>query len=257
MPEPNSQVAASKSLPETVGQILQQMVFVTGGLSTCNASLQKLAEDLKASQGTLADIASVRDLSDTLSEDVQALQTTIGQSYDQIVGQSEAIMALLDTMQAVFDGQESFRNAVLGLTQQVHDQPCPWSKLGEEGLLAPEQRMEAIDNLLTLLPRIEIVMKDALDAQGKNPATGEDKWWGVRLMDQIKEAMVTVVLAVLAGMILSPVAQNLLSYLNPQATQEAEEQRRRISNLEADLKSKDAELAETKEELAKAAQHKE
>lgn len=260
MSESNSQVATNKSLPEAVGQILQQVASITGGLSAYNASLQKLAEELKVSQGTLADLASIRDLSDTISEDVQALQTTISQSYDQIVGQSEAIMALLDTMQVVFDGQESFRNAVLGLTQQVHDQPCPWSLLGKDGELTPAERMEAIDSFLGLMPRIEIVVKDALDARGKVPSTGEDKWWGMRLMDQVKEAVVTVLLAVLAGMLLAPVAQNLLSYINPQATQETEQQHRlteRITSLEADLKSKDAALTETKEELAKVTRHNE
>ena len=260
MQESNSQAATDKSLPETVGQIFQQMATITGGLSTCNANLQRLAEELKASQGALADLASVRDLSDTISEDVQALQTTISQSYDQIVGQSEAIMALLDTMQAVFDGQESFRSAVLGLTQQVHDLPCPWSQPSEDGEMTPEDRMAAMDSFLGLMPRIEIVVKGALDSQGRNPSTGDDKWWGMRLMDQLKEAVVTVLLAVAAGMLLTPMAQNLLNYINPQDTQATELQHRlneRITSLEADLKSKDAALAETKEELAKAEQHKE
>ena len=229
------------ALHETSSDTLSAIAQVSGHLTAYNDQLVKLVTEMNGFKGSGAEIAAIHDLSTTISDDLQALQQTVGQSYNQIVGQSEAIMALLDTLQSVFDAQEAVRHAVLGLTQQVHDHPCPWGRQG--ATLTPEHRMESMDVLVSMIPRLELVIQNALDAEGRDGKTGDAKWWVRKWIDRLKEEVITVFLAAMAGLIIGSWGSAILGYLNPQVPEAVVQIQRqlndKISNLERDRDAKE------------------
>jgi hypothetical protein len=238
---------------DTYGQIIGLVQF----LQESHGQLQKLVQDLAAIRAAETNVASeltlIHSQAEANSNDLEAMQQTIESSaminQDNTIKHNRILADMVDILREVMQAEDSIQAAIVGLTRQMHDHPCPWSQTDEH--MTAEDRMEAMNVIAGMAPDLHILTQRILDREGFEPSPHgpKPKYWAKKVLDMFKEAFVAVIFSTLATMLFGWLILKFSGNLEPGRDVQVKQLQEQIQTMQRELNEKDGALLAARMEL--------
>ena len=238
---------------DTYGQIIGLVQF----LQESHGQLQKLVQDLSAIRAAETNIASeltlIHSQAEANSSDLEAVQQTIESSaminQDNTIKHNRILADMVDILREVMQAEDSIQAAIVGLTRQMHEHPCPWSQTDEH--MTAEDRMDTMNTIVAMAPHFQMLVDRILDREGfeTGPDGPKPKYWAKKVLDMFKEAFVAVIFSTMATMLFGWLILRFSGNLEPGKDAQIKELQEQVQTLQRDLNEKDGALLAMRMEL--------